>query len=142
MSDSPTDPARLYRICPLPLREQLRDTYRVLFFPALLGIAALLVWRLHAPAPILLGAVLGAAPSLRFGTPARMMISEGDDARIDVLMLRWKHERDARGWVPRLPRGLYFDSQIVRCESNAVVGPIITLRKLRSILQPASKLDA
>jgi hypothetical protein len=89
MSDSPTEPARLYRICPLPLREQLRDTYRVLFFPALLGIAALLVWRLHAPAPVLIGAILGAAPSMRLGTPARMMICEGDDARIDALMPRW-----------------------------------------------------
>jgi hypothetical protein len=44
--------------------------------------------------------------------------------------------------VPRLPRGLYFDSQIVRCEGNAVVWPIIALRKLRRALLAASTLDA
>lgn len=142
MSDSPTDPNRLYCICPLPLREQLRDTYRVLFFPVSLGIAALFVWWLHASVLVLLGASFGMVPSLRLGTTARMTIAANDVARIDALMLRWKHRRDVRGWVPRLPRGLYFDSQIVRCEGNVVIGPTITLRKLRGILQPASTLDA
>ena len=131
----------LYAIRSLPLREQLHDTYRVLFFPGVLGIAALATAWLHAPDAVLAGAAVGMLPSLRLGTPSRMTIAAGDRIRIDAWLACRNHVSDERGWVPKLPRALYFDSQIVRYEGDTLVGPLVTLRKLRDTLR-APKLAA
>lgn len=92
----------------------------------------------------LVGACAGMLPSLWLGTPSRMCMGGADDrARIDRWMQSHKHRFDpGRGWVPALPRPLYFDSQIVRYESDSVIGPLVTLRKLRAVLQASSHLPA
>lgn len=135
------DPS-LYVIHVLPLRTRLRDTYRTIFFPTLAGLFALVSWWMHWPFTLLLGACIGMLPSLRLGTPARMTIAQGDRARIDAWLASRRHLRDERGWVPKLPRALYFDSQIVRYEGHGVIGPLITLRKLRATLLRQARVPA
>ncbi|MBN8922146.1 MAG: hypothetical protein BGP10_17285 [Rhodanobacter sp. 68-29] len=136
------DSTTLYVIRSLPLRTQLHDTYRALFFPALVALAALLTWWLRIPLIVMTGMIVGMLPSLRLGTPSCMAIVADDHARIDAWLAARRHVRDDRGWVPQLPRALYFDSQIVRYESDTVVGPLLTLRKLRAMLQPSPSLPA
>jgi hypothetical protein len=130
----------MYEIHGMPLRQQLRGRYRVGFFALLAGLVALACGLLHqvarvpaGSAAVLIGAYAGLLPSLWQGTPACMSVTVSDLPRIDAWLAR-RHVRDARGWVPRLPRMLYFDSQIVRYGAGCVVGPRITLRKLRSVL--------
>lgn len=139
-----------YEIRRLPLRQQMRDRYRLLFFPGMVGVAGLISWFLRPSTSgytsffPLLGACAGMLPSLWLGTPARMRLDGSDDrARIDRWMQSHKHRCEpGRGWVPALPRPLYFDSQIVRYEGDAVIGPLVTLRKLRAVLQASSRLPA
>ena len=60
---------------------------------------------------------------------------------MDAWLQAHKHVFDpARGWVPKMPRALYFDSQIVRYEGDCVMGPLLMLRKLRVVLQTQSRL--
>lgn len=138
----------MYVIRMLPLREQMRDTYRVLFFPALLTVFALASWWLRqwltagAIQGMLLGSCAGMLPSLLMGAPARMSIAAGDRVTIEAWLASHGHVLDIRGWVPRLPRALYFDSQIVRCEDGVVSGPAIVLRKLRQILRASARIGA
>lgn len=137
-----------YEIRALPLREQMRDTYRLLFLPGLVCVAVLIYYVVHSlmgghgSFSPLIGACVGMLPSLWLGTPARMAaIDASDRAQIDAWLQAHKHLfNPSRGWVPTMPRALYFDSQIVRYESDDVIGPLITLRKLRSVLQAASRL--
>ena len=139
---------RLYAIRMLPLREQIRDTYRVLFFPALLvvlALASLLFERWLAAGVIrgmLIGGCAGTLPSLLLGTPARMLISSGDRVTIETWLASHGHLRDTRGWVPKMPRALYFDSQIIRCDDNSVIGPVVILHKLRRILRANTRIPA
>lgn len=138
----------LYAIKSLPWREQVRDTYRVVFFPACLAVLTLILWALHTwfavgvfVAP-LIGGVAGMLPSLRHGTAARMPIAgKVDRAQIDAWLACRRHVRDTRGWVPKMPRALYFDSQIVHYDADCVIGPRIVLRKLRRMLRSASSLQ-
>lgn len=137
----------LYDIQSLPWREQLHDTYRTAFYPVFIGVLVSAAWLLHhlfgglefyGP---LIGASVGLLPSLRLSTPARMLIAgPADRAQIDAWLGSHRHVRDARGWVPTLPRALYFDSQIVRYDGDAVVAPVIILRQLRKVLRAASCL--
>lgn len=137
-----------YDIQALPLREQMRDTYRLLFFPGVVCVAGLTYYLVHSLAGghgsfyPLIGACLGMLPSLWLGTPARMgAIDVRDRAQIDAWLQSHNHKFDpARGWVPKLWRALYFDSQIVRHDGDSVIGPVITLRKLRGVLQAPSRL--
>jgi len=138
----------LREIKTLPWRDQCQDTYRVLFFSGLICLLVLTSWVLQhlMDSSIFLGPMMGACigmlPSLWLGTPASMSIADaGDREKIDVWMLSHRHIHDERGWVPKLPRALYFDSQIVRYEGNNVIGPLITLRKLRSVLRAESILQ-
>jgi len=131
-----------YAIQLLPLREQWRDTYRVLFFPGFAGVMAVLVVWLHWPVALLTSGCIGMLPSLWIGTPARMTIASDDRARIDAWLSCRRHQRTHRGWVPALPRALYFDSQIVRYDDDGVIGPLITLRLLRRHLLADPRLSA
>ncbi len=132
---------QMYAISGLSLREQLRDTYRVLFGPALLALlvaASLWLERWVSAGTIrgmLIAACVGMLPSLAMETPARMPVSVGDRVTIEKWLANHGHARDARGWVPKLPRALYFDSQIVHCDDSSVVGPLVVLRKLRRVLR-------
>jgi hypothetical protein len=139
-----------YDIRRLVLRQQVRDRYRLLFFPGVVCVAGLVSW-LVRPATggsvvlfPLVGACAGMLPSLWLGTPSRMCLGgTGDRARIEGWMESHKHRFEpGRGWVPALPRPLYFDSQIVYFQGDSVVGPLVTLRKLRAVLQASSKLPA
>lgn len=123
----------MYEIHGMPLRQQLRHRYRVGFFSVLADRVALACGlpRQFARVPtgsaaVLIGAYAGRLPSLWQGTPACMSVTASDLPRIDAWLAR-RHVRDARGWGPRLPRMLYFDSQIVRYGAGCA-GPRITLR--------------
>lgn len=137
-----------YSIRTLPLRVQLRDTYRILFFPGLVCVAVLIYYVAHSLLGAhgsfypLLGACLGMLPSLWLGTPSRMgAIDASDRIQMDAWLQAHKHVFDpARGWVPKMPRALYFDSQIVRYEGDCAIGPLLMLRKLRVVLQARSRL--
>lgn len=124
-----------YSIHALPWREQLRDTYRVLFFPVALAVFAIATRYFHWPWVVVIGAGAGMIPSYRLGTSSRMAIAPGDADLIDRWLAVRLHARDARGWAPKLPRIAYFDSQIVHYQGDAVIGPLITLRKLRKALR-------
>lgn len=124
-----------YVIHALPLWEQLHDTYRVLFFPITLAITAWVVWYFNWPSVVILGAGIGMLPSYHVGTPSQMAIERGDITIIDGWLAAHGHARDARGWVPRLPRIAYFDSQIVHYIDDAVIGPRLVLRKLQPVLR-------
>ncbi|MEO8779971.1 MAG: hypothetical protein ABI389_15045 [Rhodanobacter sp.] len=128
----------------MPLRQQARDTYRLLFCPALLSVFGLVSWWSASGAlnGILIGSCVGMLPSLVMGTPARMAMVDGDRAEIEAWLGKHNHLHDARGWVPKLPRALYFDSQVVQFDGNSVVGPIVTLRKLRTMLRANTLMGA
>ena len=81
-------------------------------------------------------------PSLWLGTPSRMgVIDASDRVQMDAWLESHRHVFDpVRGWVPKMPRALYFDSQIVRYEGDCVIGPLVILRKLRAVLQAQAKL--
>lgn len=137
-----------YDIQVLPLREQTRDTYRLLFFPGMVCVAGLSYYLVHSLVGghvsfyPLIGACAGMLPSLWLGTPSRMSaIDASNRAQMDAWLQAHRHVFDpARGWVPKMPRALYFDSQIVRYERDYVIGPLVTLRKLRAVLQAPSRL--
>lgn len=130
----------MYSIKMMSFREQLSDRYRVFFvlaFMALLGSVYFLVAGPMGHAA-LIGGMGGMFPSLFFGTPARMRIDGGvDRSAIDEYVSRQSYRMDSRGWVPKLPRMLYFDSQIVRCHESEVFGPVMILRRLQRLLRDA-----
>ena len=136
----------MYAIRVLPLHTQVRDRYRMLYFPAVLAVFALAAWWLRdwlspgAAQGMLIGAFAGTLPSLMLGTSARMAIADGDCVMVEAWLASHAHIRDHRGWVPRLPRALYFDSQIVRCADGSVTGPVIVLRKLRTMLRASGSI--
>jgi len=136
-----------YPIAVASLREQVRDRYRT----SLIGGLALLCVALVVSAQVMHwsglvvamaeGALIGMLPSLVAGQPARMPLAPGDGARIERWLERKRYRRDIRGWVPAVPRALYFDSQIVAVDKGVVTGPVITLRTLRRHLEQGSGLS-
>lgn len=139
---------RKYSIRILPLRQRVRDTYRILFFPLLLVVFGLVIWWLSqwfatsVARAMLIGGCVGMLSSLALGTPARMPIADGDRATVEAWLANHRHISNARGWVPNVPRALYFDSKIVRFDDNAVVGPVVMLRKWRRMLCAQTRLGA
>lgn len=65
-----------------------------------------------------------------------------DLATIDAWMARYGYVQDERGWVPGLPRWLYFDGQIVRYRGDTVIDPMRTLHHLRWMLMKSHASDA
>lgn len=119
-------------------RDQLSDCYRVFFVLALMVLLGSVYLLVGGPIghAALIGGVGGMLPPLYLGTPARMRIDGGvDRSAIDEYVSRQSYRMDSRGWVPKLPRMLYFDSQIVRCHGNEVFGPVMVLRRLRRLLR-------
>lgn len=119
-------------------RDQLSDRYRVLFILALMVLLASIYLLVAGPVghAALIGGVAGMFPSLYLGAPAHMQIDRDvDRAVIDAYVSSQSYRRDPRGWVPKLPRVLYFDSQIVRYGENEVFGPVMVLRRLQRLLR-------
>jgi len=71
-----------------------------------------------------------------------MPIADGDREPIEAWLANHRHIHGARGWVPKVPRALYFDSQIVRFDDDSVIGPVVTLRKLRAVLRATGRIGA
>lgn len=142
VDDDMSAPSMRYAIRAMSLREQSRDTYRVVLFLFIPASTALLLWLMHWPVTVLVGCCAGMLPSLVAGTPSRMRIAAGDQARIEAWLSGHRHRMTITGWVPSVPRALYFDSQTVRCDGGEVIGPLMTLRALRRMLKAGANMSA
>lgn len=128
----------MYSIKVVGFRGQLSDRYRVLFVLALVILLGSICFFVVGPVgyAALIGGVAGMFPSLYLGAPAYMRIDRDvDRAVIDAYVSSQSYRKDPRGWVPKLPRALYFDSQIVRYGENEVFGPVMVLRRLQRLLR-------
>jgi len=122
----------------LGFRDQLSDRYRVFFVLMLMVFLGSVYFLVAGPIghAALIGGVGGMSPSLYLGTPARTHIDGGvDRSVIDEYVSHQSYRMDSRGWVPKLPRMFYFDSQIVRFRGNEVFGPVMVLRRLQRLLR-------
>ncbi|MEW5833562.1 MAG: hypothetical protein AB1832_00740 [Pseudomonadota bacterium] len=130
-----------YPIAIASLREQARDRYRLWFFSGLVLLCIAVAALIHGitgsglPIAIAQGAVIGMLPSAVLGQPGCMPLGSGDAVKVEQWFEGKRYLRDSRGWVPAVPRALYFDSQIVSIGDGFVIGPIATLRALRRHLQ-------
>jgi hypothetical protein len=128
----------MYSIKARSLRDQLSDRYRVVFLLVLVALLVGIYFLVAGPIghAALIGGIGGMMPSLYLGTPARMRIDgSADRSIIDGYLSRQSYRKGPRGWVPKLPRALYFDSQIVRCDGHDVLGPVMVLRRLQRLLR-------
>ncbi len=127
----------MYRVKLCGLRSQFNDFYRDTF---ILLVLILLGYGLFLPEVTLIkhlcfAAGIGGIPSLLLGVPCKMQIRGEDDRRfIEKYLANHSHVKSDIGWIPKLPKYLYFKSQAVRIVDGVVFGPRMTISRLQKDL--------
>lgn len=127
----------LYEVKLCKLSSQFSDGYKnaFFFFVFLSLIFVIAASRSNLLSVVCMGAFCGAIPSLWLGLTCKMRFNEKKDAsRIARYLSNAFHVERGGEWVPKLPTYLYFRTQAVRVEGSLVVGPRVTILKLKKVL--------
>ena len=128
---------RKYEITLCGLKSQLNDAYKNIFILA--AFFSLFFWTLEIKSTMTnymtLGIGLGALPSLLLCMTCKMKIqNDADESFIEKYLSDRLHIKSESGWIPKLPKFLYFKSQAVVIENGFVFGPRLTISKLQKAL--------
>jgi hypothetical protein len=127
----------MYKIKLCDLKSQLSDGYKNIFFAAFFFLLILGIFGSESTfvKVICIGGVCGAIPSLWLGLSCEMRIrGQGDRLRIESYLSGHFHVKRESDWAPKLPQYARFKSQSVKFAGELVVGPRVTVERLKTLL--------
>lgn len=115
----------------------LNDSYRWLFVLAVWGIGVAIYFLADSKAApdIGMGFVAGTLPALWYGMPCKMELAgRGEILCAESYLASRDFIYNDGIWSPRLPRMLYFNSQRLVISDGHIVGPMLTLTRIRKLI--------